>query len=191
MKALLLSYLPAIAGILLVASLVLGGYALALRYSNESLQATADRVTEQRDTLLQRTKVLEGRLIQARREVLEAQSIAAARAESSEKIRTVTKEITREVPTFLPAIPGPGGQPVFLPAGFGLLHDAAALGRPELLRTSSTSGADGAPVRVDSVATTVIDNYGTCRDNADRLEKLQDYVCSVAPDSASYCSQPK
>lgn len=108
-----------------------------------------------------------------------------ARVESSDRIRTVTKEIIREVPSILPAATAGA---VLLPVGFGLLHDAAALGTPALLRPPAASGPDEAPVTAAHLATTVTENYGVCRDTSDRLEKLQDWACTVSPTAADYCS---
>lgn len=116
---------------------------------------------------------------------LVTQAIGTARAEAAERIRTITKEITREVPVLLPAA---GAAALLLPAGWGLLHDAAATGTPSLLDAASPRRADETPIPAADAASTVIANYGTCLDTSDRLEKLQDWACTVTPDSASYCT---
>lgn len=97
------------------------------------------------------------------------QAIAQDRAEAAVRIRTVTKELTREVPVYVPV------GSCELPPGWRVLHDAAAEGSP----AASSPGADGAPVAAEEAAATVIENYGACRDNADRLVKLQQYVREV------------
>lgn len=186
----LLPFLPYILGLLLVASVAMGAYVWSLKSTNATLVQTTVALSAESQSLKDYTKVLEKRVFDARMDALAAQELAEARAQSAQKIRTITKEITREIPAVLkPSQADPGNWPVLLPHGWGLLHDAAASGRPELLRAASTSGADGPPIPIEAAAEAVVDNYGTCRDNADQLEKLQDHVCNVAPDSASYCSQ--
>lgn len=96
--------------------------------------------------------------------------VQRGRADSRVRIVTVTKEIIREVPTFVPA-DSPG-----LPGGFRVLHDAAAAGEVP----DPSSRADAAPVPAQEAASTVIDNYGSCRDTADQLMKLQQWVKGVS-----------
>lgn len=98
------------------------------------------------------------------------QQITEDRAESREVIRTVTNTILKEVPVYVPR------DSCDLPPGYRLLHDAAAAGVPP-----PPAGTDAAPVPAQAAVATVIDNYGTCHDNADRLAKLQQWVREVTP----------
>jgi hypothetical protein len=83
-----------------------------------------------------------------------------------EKIRGDTQTIVRQVPVFVPA------GSCDLPGGFRVLHDAAAEGSvPDPARA-----ADAAPVPAQAAAGTIADNYGTCRETAERLTSLQDWV---------------
>lgn len=92
--------------------------------------------------------------------------LAERRSQDAERIRTVTKEITREVLIRIPADAAP------LPPAWRVLHDAAAEGRSP----APAGGPDAAPVPAQDAASTVIENYGTFHDTADRLVKLQQYV---------------
>ena len=77
-----------------------------------------------------------------------------------------TKTIIKEVPVYVPA------DSADLPAGFRVLHDAAATGElPDPARI-----ADAAPVAAQDAAATVIDNYGACHANAEQVTALQDWI---------------
>lgn len=150
------------------------------------LWGSADAEKANRIKALEADKTaLTTQVIDLKKSAQASQEIGAARVESAERIRTITKEITREVPTLLPAA---GAAALLLPAGWGLLHDAAATGTPSLLDPASPRRADETPIPAADAASTVIANYGSCRDTSDRLTHLQDWACTVAPDSASYCS---
>lgn len=86
-----------------------------------------------------------------------------------DRVRTVqgrTRTIIREVPTYVPA-----SAPA-LPAGFRVLHDAAAAGEvPDPARI-----ADAAPVPAQDAAGTVAGNYGTCHETAAQLTALQEWI---------------
>lgn len=82
------------------------------------------------------------------------------------KIQTVTKETIRYVPQFVPV------GTCDLPGGFRVFHDAAAEGVvPDPARVP-----DASPVAPQDAAGTVAENYGACRENAARLEGLQEWV---------------
>lgn len=98
-----------------------------------------------------------------------ADSVMSARVESAARIQTVTKEVIREVPVRVPA-----GTPD-LPGGWRVLHDAAVSGEVP----AAPGGADEAPVPAAAAAETVVENYGSCRDTADRLDKLQQWIKEV------------
>lgn len=82
------------------------------------------------------------------------------------KIKTVTKETISYVPVYVPT----GSCP--LPGGFRVLHDAAAQG----LLPDAAGIPDAAAVAPDAAAETVVGNYGTCLENAARLDGLQEWV---------------
>ncbi len=101
----------------------------------------------------------------AKREAVSA-PISLKFARQTERIRTVTKTIIKEVPTYVSANDCP------LSPGFRVFHDAAANGElPDPARI-----ADAAAVPAPAVANAVADNYGTCLENAKRLEGLQEWV---------------
>lgn len=87
-----------------------------------------------------------------------------------DRVRTVrekAREIVKEVPVYVPADSCP------MPAGFRLLHDAAA-GLPPIPNPAART--DAAPVPAQTVAATVADNYGACRETAEQLRGLQAWV---------------
>lgn len=78
-------------------------------------------------------------------------------------VREKGEEVIREVERLVPV------GSCDLPAGWRVLHDAAVTGslpRPSL-------GANGAAVSAQDAALTVIANYTTCHENAERLTALQ------------------
>lgn len=126
-------------------------------------EATQKEQRKQQVETLQEDLRIERKASAAAREAL------SARAESTARIQYVTKEIIREVPVYVPA-----GTPD-LPGGWRVLHDAAATGSPP----DPARSADAAAVAAQDAAGTVVDNYGTCRDTADQLEKLQQWIRGV------------
>ena len=83
-------------------------------------------------------------------------------------VREKAREIVKEVPIYVPADSCP------LPSGFRVLHDAAALGVPSV--PDAAARADAAPVPAQTVAATVADNYGACRETAEQLKGLQAWL---------------
>ncbi len=81
-------------------------------------------------------------------------------------VRGKTQTIVKEVPIYVKA------DDPDLPGGFRLLHDASARGEP----ADSTKLADAPSVSAQDVAATVADNYGQCREQAEQLKGLQDWV---------------
>lgn len=81
-------------------------------------------------------------------------------------IQVVTETITKEVPVYVPSDSCP------LPAGFRVLHDAAARGQVP----DPAAVADAAAAPAQDIAATVTANYGACRDTAARLSGLQQWV---------------
>jgi hypothetical protein len=84
-------------------------------------------------------------------------------------VREQADAIIREVPVHVPAKCDPDGR---LPAGWRVLHDAAASGR----LADAARAADAQPVAPDAAAETVARNYGTCRETAEQLTALQQWV---------------
>lgn len=89
--------------------------------------------------------------------------IAEQNAKAVTQIRTIYKTITKEVPVYVPS------DSCTLPSGFRVLHDAAANG--EVPDPASIPNA--ATVPAQDAATTVAENYGTCRETAQRLIDFQ------------------
>lgn len=85
------------------------------------------------------------------------------------RILNETKELTRAIPLEVP----PDSCP--LPGGWRLLHDRAATGQA----APPASGPAPAPVPAQAAAATVIDNYATCRDTAEQLRQLQQWITEV------------
>jgi hypothetical protein len=110
--------------------------------------------------------------------VLEVQRLAETRAKTNTVIKTVTQEVIREVPIYIPAATPP------LPGGFRVLHDAAATGTP--IDPAATSGAEvrpsgpeaaaPAPVPVTEAAEVVIENYGAYHQLANDYRLLLQYI---------------
>ncbi len=86
-----------------------------------------------------------------------------------DRVRTVHvagETIIKEVPVYVPA-----DSPA-LPGGFRLLHDAAATGQ----LPNAAGIANAAPAPAQDAAETVAANYLTCRENAEQLTALQEWV---------------
>ena len=84
-------------------------------------------------------------------------------------VREQADAIIREVPVYVPQSCDPDGR---LPAGWRVLHDAAASGQP----ADPARTADAQPVAPDAAAETVARNYLTCRETAEQLTALQQWV---------------
>lgn len=111
--------------------------------------------------------VKQAKKVDTAREAL-ASPIAAKQEAAQVQIRTVTKTIIKEVPVYVKATDFP------MPAGFRVLHDAAADGTlPDPARIP-----DAAPVPAQDVAGTITENYGTCHETATRLVGLQSWVAA-------------
>ncbi len=88
-------------------------------------------------------------------------------------VREQADAIIREVPVYVPAQCDPDGR---LPAGWRVLHDAAASGGA----ADPAAIAHAQPVAPDAAAETVARNYGTCRETAEQLSALQAWVSDQA-----------
>lgn len=112
----------------------------------------------------------------ARVKVAQAQVTERVVTQYVDRVRTVREAgdtIIREVPIYVRETCDPDGR---LPAGWRLLHDAAARGRA----ADPARAADAQPVAPDAAAHTVARNYLTCRETAEQLIALQQWVLDQA-----------
>ncbi len=91
-------------------------------------------------------------------------------AQRASDMRARSQSITSKVSHYVPT--KTDSSACALPSGWRLLHDAAATGELPI----TTSGADAAVVTPQEAASTVSDNYATCRANALQLDALQEWV---------------
>lgn len=95
------------------------------------------------------------------------------------KERVVTQTLIREVVRYVPAA---ADAACSVPAGFVRLHDQAATGV-----LSDPADAAGQPadapsgVALSAVGSTVAENYGACREDAERLKGWQAWYTGLAP----------
>lgn len=127
----------------------------------------------------QRSAEIEAEVARRRVEVSEWVNEASRRQEALGKkveagqveIRTVTQQITKEVPVYVTALADSRN---WVTLGFVRIHDAAALGKalPE-----STAELVDSPsgVTPSAVAETVIENYGTCRTALEVVKGWQEW----------------
>jgi hypothetical protein len=94
-----------------------------------------------------------------------AKSFAIKSAQQRLITQTIIKEVDKYVPNTLP----------MLPAGFRVLHDAAAAGKAPV----DPAGTNAAPVAPSAVAATLASNYANCRYDQERLEALQAIVRTI------------
>lgn len=105
--------------------------------------------------------------------------VGAAVETATAKERVVTQTLIREVIKYVPAS---ADAQCVVPVGFVRLHDQAAAG---LL--PQASGPAGEPadapsnVALSAVGATVAENYGGCRQDAEKLKGWQDYWAGVSP----------
>lgn len=112
----------------------------------------------------------------ARAQVAQAQITERVVTQYVDRVRVVREEadaIIREVPVYVPVQCDADGR---LPAGWRVLHDAAASGGP----ADTAAIAHAQPVAPDTAAKTVARNYGTCRETAEQLIALQQWVADQA-----------
>lgn len=97
--------------------------------------------------------------------------IATEHEQTRERVRTVTRTITKEIPRY---VSPEAVSRCDVPDGFVRVHDAAAAG----VLPDPPSELDAAPsgVGIDQVAGTVVENYGTCAETSAQLIALQAWV---------------
>lgn len=96
--------------------------------------------------------------------------IAIAAAEVIERERTVTRNLIKKVNVYVPVDSCP------LPGGFRVLHDSAARGEDP----AAAGRTDAAAVAAQDAASIVIENYGLCREDQQRLISLQQWAREIA-----------
>lgn len=146
-----------IAGVLAVVALVLAVYG---KGRNDERQAWKAKYEKALIAAAQETQ----RLVE-KNYVIEQKIVATIVKE-----RVITKTLTEQVPVYVSADACP------LPGGYRLLHDAAARGDA----TPAPAGTDAPAVPAQDAATTVIENYGACRQDQARLTSLQEWVRIIA-----------
>lgn len=146
-------YYRAVGAVALVSALVAGYF------------AWADHIGNVREAKVRAEYAAQAAKVDAERAAVSA-PIVAQHQETVIKIQTVYRTITKEVPVYVKVTDCP------MPGGFRVLHDAAANGQvPDAARIP-----DAAPVAAKDVASTVSENYGTCRETSQRLTDLQAWV---------------
>lgn len=105
-------------------------------------------------------------------------SAAGAKAEARlERERVVTRTLIREVPRYVTV---ESDRRCDVPVGFVRLHDAAAEGRDPVSAPAGEPHDAASGLALSAVAGTVAENYGSCRETAERLTALQAWVRSQA-----------
>lgn len=131
--------------------------------------AWADHVGDVRETKVRDQYAKQAKTTDEKRAAI-TPPIVKKEAAAQIKIRTITQTIIKKVPVYVQATDCP------MPGGFRVLHDAAAHGElPDAARIP-----DAAAVPAQDVASTVAENYGTCREVAQRLTSLQEWVRAQA-----------
>lgn len=91
--------------------------------------------------------------------------------QGAERVKTVTKEVLREIPVVVPA---EYDATCPLPTGWVRLHNAACTGTTPGSATATDGAASG--ITPSQALATVTDNYGSCHETAERLKALQEWV---------------
>lgn len=144
--------LPSVVAIVFVVAFGLGG-------------ASAWKVQNWRYEAKQAAELKELQKLNNKRETVTA-AITSKQAEVQEKVRYVTRVQIKEVDKYVSVSDCP------LSGNFRVFHDAAAEGK--IPDPASRANAPAATTR--EVTTTVADNYGICRETAERLKGLQEWV---------------
>jgi hypothetical protein len=100
------------------------------------------------------------------------QAVAVRQRAAQDRVRVVTRTITREIPVYVTTKANAG---CVVPDGFRLLHDAAAAGVPPAAEPAGESADAPSGVALSAVADTVTQNYGICHETAERLKGWQDW----------------
>lgn len=87
-------------------------------------------------------------------------------------VRERAQTIVKKVPVYVTA---KADAACLVPAGFVRVHDAAVQG-VDLPASAGTTADTPSGVALSAVASTVASNYGICRETAERLTSLQNWV---------------
>lgn len=88
-------------------------------------------------------------------------------------VQSQADAVIREVPVYVTQA---ADARCVIPVGFVRVHDEAATGVP-VAAGDSNEAASG--IALSAVAETIADNYGTCRETAEQLKALQEWVRST------------
>ncbi len=128
----------------------------------------AKAVLEERDQLRETAAAQQEALKLASKVVTTTSVVMSERVQSSASIKTKAKDVQVAIQRRIPVDAG-----CVLPASWRVLHDTAATNAEV---PAATRGADEETVTPQQAAITVTSNYEVCLDNADRLDKLQQWV---------------
>jgi hypothetical protein len=147
--------------------IVCGGLSYAGKLVYESGQASVQRRWDA-DKDIRRTAAAQRRDLQIE---------AVGRVDIQHRVNvdvivTRTEEIVREVPVYIP-VDTPD-----LPAGFGVLHDAAVLGVVPTPAFAAEFGGASYPAR--TVAETVVRNYGSCHLAYERVAAWERFYADLS-----------
>ncbi len=107
-----------------------------------------------------------------RKQAASAQAVAVRQQAAQDHVRIVTRTITKEIPAYVTLQADAG---CAVPAGFRVLHDAAAAGVPPASDAPGVAADAPSGLTLAAVADTVTTNYGICRETAQRLKGWQDW----------------
>lgn len=130
-------------------------------------------VTTERDQLLQTVATQQETLRLTKKVEATTATVMSARVVSSSSIKKKAKDVQVEILKRIPDTPAA----CQLSGDWRLLHDSAATA--DALPVAP-SGTDAEAVTAQEAALTVTGNYEICNDNADRLDKLQQWIEGVS-----------
>lgn len=110
-------------------------------------------------------------IVAERKQVEISQNIDKRHQKAVNQIKTVTKVVTKEVPKYVNTA---NSGECFIPNGFVLVHDAAAMSTT--LPPTSISDGEASGIALTQIAETVVDNYGSCNEIRQQLISLQEWV---------------
>jgi len=112
-----------------------------------------------------------------RKQAAVAQQVAVSQQAAQDRVRVVTRTITKEIPVYVTPQADAG---CVVPDGFRLLHDAAAAGVPPAAEPAGKPADAPSGLALSAVADTVTTNYGICHETAQRLRGWQDWYAGAS-----------
>lgn len=140
---------------LVVVGALLGSHFMAFQWGHARFEV---KLLEAQRAADRKVEIIQGQVAQVKDRVV------TKYVDRIKYIKGETREIRIE--TLVPVDTCP------MPAGFRVLHDTAAQGGDP----GASGDPDAAPVPAQDVAETVRDNYETCRETAEQLMALQDWI---------------